>query len=168
MKNKMFLAAGVFAALAANPTFASNNETPKHIPGIFLGYTNAQGDTEFTYGIEYEYKFSKLWGAGLVYERTDEAHHGVGVNVALASVYLHPWKALRIGLGYGKETVRSYTDNSDTEHPHHHESHDESLIRTSLSYDFHVGDFGIAPTLAFDFVDSETATVFGVAFVRAF
>ena len=40
--------------------------------------------------------------------------------------------------------------------------------RASVSYDFHVGDFGIAPTLAFDFVGSQTATVFGVAIVRAF
>ncbi|MEZ7972532.1 MAG: hypothetical protein QMC00_04195 [Pseudomonadales bacterium] len=41
-------------------------------------------------------------------------------------------------------------------------------MRTSLSYDFHVGGFGIAPTLAVDFVDGETATVFGFAVVKAF
>lgn len=54
----------------------------------------------------------------------------------------------------------SYTD--------HHSSHKEDVIRTSISYDFHVGGFGVAPTLALDFVDGETATVIGVAFIKAF
>lgn len=30
-----------------------------HFPGIFLGMTNAESETEFTYGIEYEYKFDQ-------------------------------------------------------------------------------------------------------------
>jgi hypothetical protein len=51
---------------------------------------------------------------------------------------------------------------------HFHSSHKENLVRTSFSYDFHVGEFGIAPTLAFDFVDGETATVFGIAIVKAY
>ena len=168
MNNKMLLAAGIFATLTAAPTFASTDESPKHIPGVFLGYTNAQGNTEFSYGIEYEYKFSKLWGAGIVYEKTDDAHHGAGVDVALAAAYLHPWKELRIGLGFGKETVGSYDEDDGHGHVHHHKSHKEDVIRTSLSYDFHVGEFGIAPTIALDFVGSETATVFGIAIVRAF
>jgi hypothetical protein len=168
MKNKMLIAASVITALTTSSAFASTDETPKHIPGVFVGYTNFDGETEFSYGIEYEYKFSKLWGAGIVYEKTDDAHHGAGVDVALAAVYLHPWKELRVGLGYGKETVGSYTDNSDVDHPHYHSSHKEDLVRTSISYDFHVGDFGIAPTLAVDFIDGETATIFGVAIVRAF
>ena len=164
MNNKMLLVAGVFATLATSAVSASSDEAPKHIPGVFVGYTNANSETEFSYGVEYEYKFSKLWGAGVVYEKTDDAHHGAGVDVAIAAVYLHPWKELRIGLGYGKETVGSYTDHDH----HYHSSHKEDVVRTSLSYDFHVGSYGIAPTLAFDFVDGETATVFGVAFVRGF
>jgi len=171
MNNKMLLAAGVLATLVTSSVFASTNEghaAPKHIPGVFVGYTNANSETEFSYGLEYEYKISKLWGAGVVFEKTDDAHHGAGVDVALAAVYLHPWKELRVGLGFGKETVGSYTDNSDSHHPHYHSSHKENLIRTSVSYDFHIGDFGIAPTLAFDFVDGETATILGIAFVRPF
>ena len=164
MNNKILLAAGIIATLTTSTAFASTEEYPKHIPGVFVGYTNADSETEFSYGVEYEYKFSKLWGAGVVYEKTDEAHHGAGVDIALAAVYLHPWKELRVGLGVGQETVGSYTDHDH----HYHKSHKENVVRTSLSYDFHLGDYGIAPTLAFDFVDGETATVFGVAFVRAF
>ena len=167
----MLLAAGVIAALATSSAFASSDSShaaPKHIPGVFVGYTDANNETEFSYGLEYEYKFSNLWGAGVVYEKTDDAHHGAGVDVALAAVYLHPWKELRVGLGYGQETVGSYDTDDGHGHVHHHESHDEDLVRTSISYDFHVGDFGIAPTLAFDFVNGQTATVFGLAFVRPF
>ena len=164
MKNKMLITASLFATLATSTAFASNNESPKHIPGVFVGYTTADSETEFSYGIEYEYKFSKLWGAGVVYEKTDDAHHGAGIDIALAAVYIHPWKELRVGLGFGKETVGSYTDHDH----HYHKSHKEDVVRTSLSYDFHVGDFGIAPTLAVDFIDGETATIIGVAFVRAF
>ena len=88
MKNKTLIAAGIFAALSALPAVASSDESPKHIPGIFLGFTNFESETEFTYGIEYEYKFSKQWGAGLVYERTDEGHDGDGTDLALAALYL--------------------------------------------------------------------------------
>jgi hypothetical protein len=164
MKNKMLLALSVCTALTSSSAFASTDETPKHIPGVFVGYTTIDDETEFSYGVEYEYKFSKLWGAGIVYEKTDDAHHGAGVDITLAALYLHPWKELRVGLGYGKETVGSYTDHDH----HYHSSYKEDVVRTSLSYDFHVGDFGIAPTLAFDFIDGETATIVGVAVVRAF
>ena len=115
-----------------------------------------------------DFKFSKQWGAGVVYEKTDDAHHGAGVDVALAALYLHPWKELRLGVGFGQEKVGSYAEDDGHGHLHHHASHKEDVIRTSVSYDFHVGDFGIAPTLAFDFVGSQTATIFGVAIVRAF
>jgi len=79
-------------------------------------------------------------------------------------MYLHPWKQLRFELGFGKERVGRYTD-----HDHHfHASHKEDLVRVSVSYDFHVGRFGVAPTLALDSVDGEAATIAGVAFVIPF
>jgi len=149
--------------LTTNLSFASSGEE-HHFPGIFLGATTIDSETDFSYGFEYEYKFSKLWGAGLVYEKTDDAHHGAGVDVALASIYLHPWKELRIGAGFGQEKVGSFTDHDH----HYHKSHEENLVRASLSYDFHIGGFGVAPTIAVDFVDGETATIIGVAFIKAF
>mgnify|MGYP000200423533 CR=1 FL=1 len=168
MNSKLLLAAGTVMTLATFPALASTSDSPTHIPGVFVGYTNANSETEFSYGVEYEYKFSKQWGAGIVYEVTDNAHHGAGVDVAHAAIYLHPWKELRVGLGVGKETVGSYDEDDGHGHIHHHKSHKEDVIRTSISYDFHVGGFGIAPTLAFDFVGSQTATIFGVAIVKAF
>lgn len=144
-------------------TYAFSGEK-HHYPGIFIGATTADSETEFSYGLEYEYKFSKLWGAGFVFEKTDDAHHGAGVDITLAAIYLHPWKELRIGAGFGQEKIGSYTDD---EH-HFHKGHKEDLVRASLSYDFHIGGFGVAPTIAVDFIDGETTTIIGIAFIKAF
>ncbi|WP_057832626.1 hypothetical protein [Colwellia sp. TT2012] len=141
--------------LAVSPTYASS-EDHHHFPGVFVGVTSIDGETDFSYGLEYEYKFSNFWGAGVVFEKTNDAHHGDGVEVALASAYIHPWKELRLGAGFGQEKVGG------------HHSHKEDLIRISVSYDFHVAGFGVAPTLAADFVDGEMATVLGVAFIKSF
>lgn len=145
----------VSIALASGAAHASSGEH-HHFPAVFVGGTSVDGETDFTYGIEYEYKFSKRWGAGVVFEKTDDAHHGDGTTISLASVYLHPWKDLRLGAGLGQEKIGG-------DH-----SHTEDLYRISASYDFHVAEFGIAPTIAVDFIDGETATVFGVAFVKSF
>lgn len=128
----------------------------KHIPGIFLGMTDLDDETEFTFGFEYEYKINSDWGVGAVFERTNEGHHGDGVAVWVASAFYHPTKNVRLGAGIGEERVGGA-------HPH-----TEDLYRLSASYDFHVGDYGIAPTVAIDFIDDKEAYVFGVAFTRPF
>lgn len=127
-----------------------------HVPGIFLGATNFDSETEFTFGFEYEYKLDSEWGLGAVFERTNSAHHGDGVAVALASVYYHPNNHIRLGVGIGQERIGGA-------HPH-----EEDLYRVSAAYDFHFKDFGIAPTLAVDFIDDEEALVFGVAITKPF
>jgi hypothetical protein len=139
--------------LASNQAFAADKH---HLPGVFLGYTHAEDETEFTYGLEYEYKFNSDWGVGIVYEKTDDAHHDDGVTVKLAQVYYHTPQHIRLGLGFGEEKIGGA-------HPH-----SEELYRISASYEYHLGDFAIEPTIAVDFIDSEEAYVFGVAFVRPF
>ena len=151
-----FLALSVVGLAFMSGVAQASTEEHHHFPAVFVGGTSFDGETEFTYGVEYEYKFSKRWGAGAVFEKTNDAHHGDGTTVSLASLYLHPWKELRVGAGFGREKVGGA-------HPHK-----ENLARVSVSYDFHVGEFGLAPTIAVDFIDGETATVFGVAFVKSF
>ncbi|NQZ89752.1 MAG: hypothetical protein HRT54_19445 [Colwellia sp.] len=141
--------------LVSSFSYASSKDH-QHFLGVFVGATHAQSESEFSYGIEYEFKFTPRWGAGLVYEKTDDAHHGDGVEVTLAALYLHPWQDLRLGVGFGKEEVGGG-------HPFK-----EDLTRVSVSYDFHIGGIGIAPTFAVDFVDGETATIFGIAIVKSF
>ncbi|TMP03154.1 hypothetical protein CWC11_15045 [Pseudoalteromonas sp. S3178] len=137
------------------PTVQASEEV-KHIPGIFIGTTHFDSESEFTFGIEYEYKFTDEWGAGVVYERTNDAHHGDGTAVVLASLFYHPTKNIRFGVGFGEERIGGG-------HPHN-----EDLYRISSAYDFHVGDFGIAPTVAVDFIDDEEAIVIGFAITRPF
>lgn len=158
----MILTASILL-LTVSSNFATASEK-HHFPAVFVGVTTADSETEFSYGFEYEYKFSTLWGAGVVFEKTNDAHHGAGVDIALAAVYLHPWQELRIGAGFGQEKVGDYTDH----HDHHHQGFNEDLVRVSLSYDFHISEFGIAPTIAVDFIDGKTTTIIGVAFIKAF
>lgn len=141
--------------LLTTSTAALSAGDAHHYPGIFLGYTNAGSETHFTYGIEYEYKFNKSWGLGAIYEETDDAHDGDGITVKLAELFYHPMNNVRIGAGVGKEKIGG-------------SSHSEDLYRVSANYEFHVGDFGIEPTFAVDFIDGEEAYVLGVAFIRPF
>lgn len=154
MKNKTL---GIISLLLMPlATTVQASDEVKHIPGIFIGATHFDSETEITFGLEYEYKIDHQWGVGAVYEKTSEAHHGEGVSVSLISAFYHPNNNVRLGLGLGQERVGGY-------HPH-----TENLYRVSAGYDFHVERFGIAPTVAVDFVDGEEALVFGVAFTRPF
>jgi hypothetical protein len=114
----------------SHSVFAADNT--HHFPGVFIGYTNANDETHFTYGLEYEYeyKFNRTWGLGAVYEKIDNAHHGDGVTVTVAELFYHPLNNLRFGLGIGKEKIGGA-------HPH-----SEDLYRLSASYEYHIGDFG--------------------------
>jgi hypothetical protein len=135
-------------------TFAAGNA--RHFPGIFVGFTNAASETEFTYGIEYEYKFTSTWGLGAIYEKTDDAHYGDGVTVKIVELFYHPTQSIRVGIGAGEEKIGGA-------HPH-----TENLYRLSANYEYHIGDYGIEPTVAIDFIDGEQAYVLGIALVRPF
>lgn len=144
------------ALLLMNTNIVSAAGDAHHFPGVFVGYTKAAEETHFTYGVEYEYKFNQSWGLGGAYEKIDDAHHEDGVTVTVAGLFYHPTNTIRFGVAVGKEKIGGA-------HPH-----TEDLYRLSASYDFHIGDFGLAPTLAVDFIDGEKAYVFGVALIRPF
>ncbi len=154
MRNSLITFALATALLVSTNVHAA--EGVKHIPGIFLGATHVESETEFTFGFEYEYKLDNNWGIGAVYERSNDAHHNDGVAVALAAIYYHPTKSIRLGAGIGQERIGGG-------HPHK-----EDLYRVSAAYDFHLQGFGIAPTIAVDFVDDEEALVFGIAITKPF
>jgi hypothetical protein len=101
----------VFSLLLSPSYMAFAAGEAQHFPGVFVGMTNADSETEFTYGIEHEYKFGKQWGVGAVYEKTDDAHHEDGVTVKLTSIYYHPVNNVLLGLGFGEEKI-------GVDHPH--------------------------------------------------
>lgn len=118
-----------------------------------------ESETDFTIGVEYEYKFSEHWGAGVAWERTNGAHDGLGTTVYLGALYWHPSGMWRLGAGVGQEEV-----GGDA----HHHSHRETLVRASAGYEFLLGGLGIQPALAVDFIGSDTAVVIGIAFTKPF
>ena len=133
-----------------------HHDYPTHAIGAFLGGTDEdKGDTEFTFGGEYEFRVSKHVGVGGIVERTPQGHEGDGVTVALAAMHLHPIGALRITGGIGREMVDDHEN--------------ETLFRLGASYDFELANsFAIAPTFNVDFVDGKENYVFGAVLSKHF
>lgn len=150
----------IFTLVFLYSTFAGNQVEAKegyhHFPEIFAGATRSDGETNFTYAFEYEYKFNNSLGAGVIYERVGDAHHGDGITLHIAALYYHPISPVRLGFGLGRERVGGS------------HAHSEDLIRLSASYDYHFAGFSIAPTVAVDTVNGENATVFGIGFIKPF
>jgi hypothetical protein len=136
--------------LLSTSVLASDQEL-HNFPAVFVGATVDDSETEFSYGLEYEYKVNSSWGVGATYEHTEEAEEGAGIDIYVASAYYHPWKSLRIGAGFGKEKIGG----------HHAET--EDLARITLGYDFHVAHLDIAPVIATDFVHGHASNVIGLS-----
>jgi len=135
-----------------------DHEFRRHAPGIFIGNADERGGgDDYTLGIEYEYRFNRNWGVGMVYEHTPGGHDNDGTTLALANGYYHPYKGWRVGLGGGREKV--------------HGSHGyySWVYRAGAAYDFHVGNFGVAPSVSYDVIEShDNVLVYGIALTYPF
>ena len=129
-----------------------------HALGVFVGRSNERGGgDEVSIGLEYEYRFNQHWGAGGLVEYTPDGHSDDGITVALASGYYHPYKGWRLGLGFGRERV------------HGDHGYYQWLYRAGVAYDFHVGRFGIAPSVNYDIIEGNSnVLIYGVALVYPF
>ncbi len=127
------------------------HEFHRHHLSVFLGggTRDEHGETEngFAGGLEYEYRFSKWLGAGLL----AEAATGDLRDVVVAGlVYIHPWKGLVLSAGPGGE----FNDEDE-----------EYLTRLGVSYQFPVANrFTIAPSFNVDIVDGDPTYIYGFAF----
>lgn len=128
----------------------------QHTIGIFGGATSGNGHTDFTFGGEYEFRFDEMWGVGGIFEHSPNAHGGDGVSVYMGQVHLHPYKGWRFSGGIGQEKIHGTTPHKDT------------IYRLGAAYDFHVENFGIAPTVNLDFVGGHQVVVFGIAISKGF
>lgn len=132
---------------------AESHHSP-HIVGAFVGATDPDHyPAEMTFGLEYEYKGWKNVGLGLIGERTDEGHHGDGVDVLIGAAHYHIG-ALRLTAGIGKEWVGGHGS--------------EALQRLGVAYDIDLGPVALAPTINVDFVDGEKVPVYGLVLLKHF
>jgi hypothetical protein len=63
------------------------HEVPVQVLNIILGATDDEESAEFAFGGEYEYRFSGLFGVGIIAEHAPDGHHGEGATVALGAVH---------------------------------------------------------------------------------
>ena len=157
------------AVIALSGTSASaagqGDELKRHVPGVFIGATRGAGETDISVGLEYEFRATKWIGFGAVAEWAPGAHHGDGTSLYLGAIHVHPIGGLRLTAGYGVEDVH---DEKKKRAAGLSPSKNEDVFRLGAAYDFHAGDFGIAPTVNLDFIDHKKVVVFGISVTRPF
>lgn len=149
-------ATGAVLAQENEPVHHEAKELKHHIAGIHGGFTHADDETEFTIGLEYEYRFTELFGVGAIAEYTPESHGGEGSAVYIGLVHLHPWRELRLSVGFGQEDIFEAGAKSG------------DIWRFSVGYAFEVGDVVIAPAIDLDRIDGHTVEAFGITIHREF
>lgn len=147
----------IFSLLALGSTKAQASDDlnyKKHSLGVFNGLFDTD-EGKSIIGVEYEYKFKPKWGAGVLYEYSKRAHGGDGITTKIIALYYHPDTKWRFGAGYGNEKIGNDPNN-------------KTLFRLGVSYDYHIGKMGIAPSLNFDRVDGKVISIYGIALIWFF
>jgi hypothetical protein len=121
---------------------------------LFTGATTnfEHESTDFTIGVDYEYRVNDTFGIGLLGEIVYAEHKETIVGVPF---FIHmkssPLKfVLAPGVIMGED--------------HHHHKFEKFLFRGGLGYDIHMGDYAITPTVNADVVDGDVSLVYGIAF----
>jgi hypothetical protein len=120
---------------------------------VFVGLTDVAGDPGPSLGLDYEHRFTRLFGLGATAEYT-----AADLRDWLLAISFdwHVWKELKIYAAPGAEFERK--DGSDS-----------FVLRFGVEYGFDIGKkWEVAPALNFDFTSEDTAVVIGVGFGRKF
>lgn len=120
---------------------------------VFVGLTDAAGELGPSLGIDYEYRFTRLFGLGGTIEYT-----GADLRESLVVVTFdwHTWREMKIFVAPGVEIERE--DGTDM-----------FVVRAGVEYGFPMGkDWEVMPTLILDFTSDNTAVVIGASFGRSF
>jgi len=128
----------------------AEHEYHRHHFGAFLGAATraAEGgghDHGFAGGLDYEYRFSRWVGAGVLAEgATGDLRDGVFAGLLFA----HPWRDLVLAAGPGLEVTSDAT---------------EYLTRFGLAYQFPIAPhLTLAPEFSVDLVKREPVYVYGL------
>ena len=129
------------------------HEFHKNHFAVFLGSTEAEehhgekGDRDFTLGIDYERRLSKLVGVGAMFDWVAEGNREWSAGVF---TFLHVYKGAKILFAPGVHRVREVGDN-------------EYFFRTAFAWDFFVGKISLSPYIAYDFTEGQNFSLFGLA-----
>jgi hypothetical protein len=129
----------------APETHAEQADHPhRHHVALFVGASNNDHEIDLSLGAEYELRFRRIVGGGVLIDR---AGGRAGSTVVGVGVWIHPVGDFKFLLAPGLEFRNDST---------------EFLVRVGAAYDFHIKSFSISPTFNVDFVDSEEILVYGV------
>jgi hypothetical protein len=139
-----------FGATTAEVSMHGGQETVETESETGAAGAETESVTEASIGLDYEYRLSRLWGIGFLF---DYVGGDARASVAGVPVYLHPVGGLKLLAAPGLE---------------HHEGENEFLVRLGLGYEFEVGRWAITPGANVDFVDGEETYVYGLYIGRGF
>jgi opacity protein-like surface antigen len=130
----------------------------KNHVAFFLGSTEAeehhgeQGDRDFTIGVDYERRLSRVLGVGGLLDWVVEGRREFLLGVP---VFLHAGKHAKFQLAPCYQRIRETSD-------------DEFVFRTGFMWDFYVGSLSLAPTVFYDFTDGQDFLVVGLSIGTGF
>jgi hypothetical protein len=132
-------------------------EFPHHHVGFFVGgstrFANEEDtETGLTLGMEYEFRFARAWGTGILAEGVVTSHGRDAI--LLVPLNWHPWEWLKLSAAPGVEFV--------TEGP------EEFVMRLAVAYEFEFGRFNVAPEIAVDLTRESQTLVYGISVGRRF
>ena len=127
----------------------SFEENRHHLAFLVLGTHEYEGNvTAATLGVDYEYRFSRLFGAGFVAEHALE---DLSETTILAVADLHVWRAFVIQVGPGVAIVSEHDEPTRT----------EFAFRAGVIYEIEVGRLSITPQVHYDYTTGKDGIVFG-------
>jgi len=154
----------ILALAGGSPVWAESNdaregsgpqwaEDGRNEIAIYLGITDVAGDSGPSLGLDYEYRFSRLFGLGGTIEWTGA---DLRDGLVVVSFDWHVWKEMKVFIAPGVEIEGR--DGSDL-----------FAVRIGIEYGFDIGKgWEVAPGLSFDFTSEDTALVVGAAFGTKF
>jgi len=162
----------VFTILTVN-CFAQDEDSheegehERHHIGIFFGATTNLDDeeTDFSLGLDYEYRLLPQLGIGLLGEVTFAENEVFIVGVP---IFLHPSKGLILGVAPGVEISDEIAETEAEGGEQLLETKTNFLLRFIAAYEMEFNGLTLAPTVSLDLVDGEESLVYGISLGKGF